>query len=142
MKGKGRKAHFSKCLIEEKPQPMQKRKLAKIVNKKPAPVQIFASDIYPKPLFSFDNCDEILPKQEVLIATEKSINAEASPPPEPIKEETPIENIEKEEEAKVEVIDPPLVAQLVSMGFDRNHVVNVLDFCSDIETALEHLLNI
>jgi len=44
-------------------------------------------------------------------------------------------------EAEVEEVDPPLVAQLVSMGFDRAIVKNIAEVYSDIESALEQLLH-
>jgi len=64
------------------------------------------------------------------LQTEEPQTLTSSSVPEP-----PLEKVE-------EVVDGPLVCQLLLMGFDRAQVLNVVEACPDIESALEQLLMI
>jgi hypothetical protein len=54
---------------------------------------------------------------------------------------TPSSVPEPSEKAE-KVVDSPLVSQLLLMGFERAQVLNVVEVCPDIESALEQLLMI
>eukprot|EP01103_Thecamoeba_quadrilineata_P019255 TRINITY_DN770_c0_g1_i2.p1 TRINITY_DN770_c0_g1~~TRINITY_DN770_c0_g1_i2.p1 ORF type:complete len:442 (-),score=95.25 TRINITY_DN770_c0_g1_i2:55-1326(-) len=146
LKPKCRKAHFKKYLEEQQPtQHCPKRRMVKIVTNPPTNVTLPSTLPSPPtlpqeeektPAFH-DSSFFVIPEEEMnfeKVDVEKLIeNEEAVAPTEELREE-------KVEESKPEE-DSPLVAQLISMGFDRALVKNISEVCSDIETALEQLLN-
>jgi len=154
-KCKGKKAHFSKCVEVEKPQPSPKKRLVKIVTCPPAPLIDKNTETSP-PFFSFGKINtepmiNVLP--QVKEEEKKETEAEAIPPVQiVVKEEEKQEKLndaeakvvieQTKEETTTEEVDLPLVAQLVAMGFDRSLVRNVTEIYSDIESALEQLLDI
>jgi len=158
IKPKSRKAHFKKCLEEPVNQHNPKKRLIKILTTPSAPVVIPAPSIEEKvavPEVSVQPTERsffiTLPlpgNMPVLIQDESPREVESIPEiaeiartEEPQVVETPKEEI-KEEVTVEESVDSPLVKQLIAMGFDKQKVDFVSLVCSDIESALEHLLNL
>jgi hypothetical protein len=144
---KCRKTHFKKCLDEQPTtQPIIKRRMMKTVTILPHPppipsipdVEVKNSNLNENSFF------HVIPEEKGEIQQENNLNGkvevekkttENSPQiiETPLVEKTPQEP--KEEES-------PVVSQLIAMGFDRKMVMNIVRVYSDIESALEHLLNV
>jgi hypothetical protein len=150
MKPKCRKAHLKKC-FEEQAKSNLKKKLANIITVPPASLpETLKKEESPAPAPAPVEPQVETPKKEetpepqaetVPCSVEcpvAEIAAAVTLKPEPVEEEEPTKTEEPKTEQETE---SPIVSQLVSMGFDKTMVRNVVEVYKDIESALEHLLN-